>query len=130
MSILQMRQRRYTRTRLKEASIAPLIKLDYFASVWEHPRVEGELSQFEKLYPSKPGASKTLDRDKDGTPLEELVKKHATWKTKSGADAKRYTIIDRRGLLIDIEKYIKSLDLEDVHFKVKNRKSARVTRVR
>lgn len=105
---------------IKEASIAPLIKLDYFASFGNIPELSRILSQFEKLYPSKPTASKTLDRDKvDGTPMEGLVKKHATWKTKSGADAKRYTITDRRGLLVDIEKYIKSLGLEDVHFKIK-----------
>lgn len=100
---------------IKEASIEPLLKIDYFASFGNVSELSRILTLFEMIYPRK-----TIDRSKvDGTPIEGIVKKYSTWLTKSGAEAKRYTIINKTELLIECEEYIKNLGLEDISLKVK-----------
>lgn len=90
-----------------------LIKLDFFSEFGN----QRELLRVAELYfeTFKKGQAKKISKDKvDGTPLEPIVKKYATGVTKSGGEAKSYTILDVYSILEEAEDAIKELHLEDL----------------
>ena len=50
----------------------------------------------------------------DGTQIEDAVKKYAVGTTKSGGEAKNYTLLDVMAILREIETKIKSAGMEDL----------------
>lgn len=51
----------------------------------------------------------------DGTPLEPIVKKYAVGVTRSGGEAKSYTLLDVMSILRGAEDAVKSLHMEDLN---------------
>lgn len=97
-----------------------LIKIDYFSQFGNQRELFKIVELFEIF---KKGTAKKIRKDVvDGTWVGEIVKKYAVGTTKSGAEAKSYTIIAMDKLLHDIELYIKASHVEDlsVFIKAKN----------
>ena len=90
-----------------------LIKLDFFSEFGN----QRELLRINSLFADtfKNGSAKQLSRQTiDGSPLEGLVKKYAVGVTKSGGEAKNYTLFDVRAILVEAEDMIKAAGLPDL----------------
>lgn len=94
-----------------------LIKIDYFINFGNC----AELLRINEIFNFfKNGTAKSIKKDKiKSDVLQKIVSKHATDKNKDDSEAKSYTITDTRGLLIECEEYIKSLQLKDLDYKLK-----------
>lgn len=102
---------------IKAAKVEPLIKIDYFINFGNPVELKRILDIWDFF---KQGAAKSIKKEKvAGTPLESILAKYATDKNAKGVELKSYSITDMDGLLSECEQYIKSLNLEDVQFKVK-----------
>lgn len=89
-----------------------LIKLDFFSEFGN----QRELSYITDFYINlfKKGKAKQIQKEKvDGTPLEEIVKRHSNGKTKSGQESKSYMLQDIDAILVEAEKSILDLHMED-----------------
>lgn len=98
-----------------------LIKIDFFSEFGNQRELLRITEMFYELF--KQGDAKKLQKEKvDGTPLEPIVKKYAVGVTKSGGDAKSYTLLDIYSIMREAEDVIKGLHLEDlsVILKVRN----------
>ena len=90
-----------------------LIKIDYFSAFGN----QRELIRISDLFYDtfKKGAAKQISKEAvDGTPLEGPVSKYSVGVTKSGGVAKRYTLLDVKSVLYELEDYIKSINMEDL----------------
>lgn len=95
-----------------------LIKVDFFADFGN----QRELLRISELFSEwfkKGGASKISRAKVDGTPLEEVVKRYSVGVTKSGGEAKSYTLLDVPAIMRGAEQVIKSLGMEDLSDLVK-----------
>lgn len=107
-------------TSLDSRQLDILIKIDFFAQFGNQRELFKIVEMFELF---KKGSAKKIRKDAiDGTWLEKIVCKSANGKTKSGDDAKSYTITDMDEILHDIEFYIKGSHVNDlsVFMKAKN----------
>ena len=98
-----------------------LIKIDFFSEFGN----QRELMRIAELFYNtfNKGNAKKINKEKvDGTPLEPYVKKYSVGVTKSGGEAKSYTLLDVRSILCELEDYIKTLRMEDLSdmLKVRN----------
>ena len=98
-----------------------LIKIDFFSAFGN----QRELIRITELFYNvfNKGAAKKISKEKvDGTPLEPYVKKYSVGVTKSGGEAKSYTLLDVRSILYELEDYILSLHMDDLSdlLKVRN----------
>lgn len=102
---------------LNKAQLDILIKLDFFSEFGNSREL---LKIVEVATQFKFGESKTIKKDKiDSEELLEVVKKYATDKNAKGKELKGFTFIDLKGMLIEYEYKIKSLNLEDLSFRLK-----------
>lgn len=102
-----------------------LIKIDFFSDFGN----QRELLRITELFYEtfKKGQAKQIGKSKvAGTPLEEIVSKYAVGVTKSGADAKNFTLLDVKSILHEAEDVILSLDLDDLSDVIKVRNFADV----
>lgn len=103
-------------TSINSRQLDILIKLDFFSDFGNQRELLRINSLFVDLF--KKGCAKQLPKKKiDGSPLEELVKKYAVGVTKSGGEAKNYTLFDTHAILIGVEELVKAAgfpDLDDV----------------
>lgn len=93
-----------------------LIKIDFFSdfgNVVELSKITSVFAFF------KNGTAKKVQKDKLSGQMLEVVSKYATDKTKSGTEAKAYSITDMQGLLNECESIIKALNLPDLDLKCK-----------
>ena len=100
-------------TSLDARQLDILIKLDFFSEYGN----QRELLRIEEIYTSffKKGDAVKISKTKvDGTPLEEIVKKYAVGVTKSGGEAKNYTLLDVQSILYEVEKVIMSIGMDDL----------------
>lgn len=107
-------------TSLDSRQMDILIKIDYFVDFGNQRELFKIVEMFEMF---KKGSAKKIRKDViDGTWLEKIVSKSSNGKTKSGDDAKSYTIVDMEEILHDIEFYIKGSHVNDlsVFMKAKN----------
>lgn len=98
-----------------------LIKLDFFSDFGNQRELLRITDMFYGLF--KQGDAKKIAKEKvDGTPLEPIVKKYSVGVTKSGGEAKSYTLLDVTSILREAEDAIKAIGLEDldVLLKVRN----------
>lgn len=98
-----------------------LIKIDFFSEFGNQRELIRITDLFYNFF--NKGNSKKISKEKvDGTPLEPYVKKYSVGVTKSGGEAKSYTLLDVRSILYELEDYIKSLHMEDLSdlLKVRN----------
>lgn len=113
MKLLQALQE----TSLDARQLEILIGLDFFAAFGNAPTLSHIAQLFEFL---KKGAAKSISKEKvDGSPVGELVKKYSTGLTKTGKEAKSYTITDMEGLLGACESWAYSLAHPDTDYKSK-----------
>lgn len=98
-----------------------LTKIDFFSEFGNQRELFRITEMFSDTFAA--GDAKKISKDKiDGTPLEPIVKKYATGTTKSGGEAKSYTLLDVESILFEIEDAIKNAHMEDVPdlIKIKN----------
>lgn len=101
----------------KDATIEPLIKIDFFASYGNIPTL---LKINEAFNTTNRGEAKTTTIEKFCKNLpEELLQDVCNNINKKGVALKTYTIIDMPELLKKCENYIKSLELKDLNFNEK-----------
>ena len=112
------------KTSLNSRQLEILIRIDFFAEFGN----QRELLKIVELFTLfKRGEAKQIKKSEvDGTPLEDIVKRHAVGVTKSGGVAKSYTLIDVMAILKDLEVSVKSADMEDLGDIVKVRSFAEI----
>ena len=90
-----------------------LIKIDFFSDFGN----QRELLRIAELFYGifKRGDVKQIKKSSvDGTGLGAIVAKYATGTTKAGTDAKSYTLLDTRQIMIECEDLIRSVHMEDL----------------
>lgn len=100
-------------TSLDARQLDILIKLDFFSAYGN----QRELLRIEEIYTGffKKGDAVKIAKSKvDGTPLEEIVKKYSVGVTKSGGEAKSYTLLDVQSILYEMEDAVKSIGMSDL----------------
>lgn len=108
-------------TSLDARQLDILIKIDFFSEFGN----QRELFRITELFNSmfKSGEAKKINKEKvDGTPLEPIIKKYSVGVTKSGGEAKSYTLLDIESILYEVEDLVKASNLPDLNLilKVKN----------
>lgn len=110
---------------LNRSQLDILIKIDFFSDFGN----QRELLRITELFYEtfKKGQAKQISKSKvAGTPLEKIVSKHAVGVTKSGTDAKNFTLLDVKSILHEAEDVILSLNLDDLSDVIKVRNFADV----
>lgn len=108
------------RTSLDSRQLTTLIWIDFFsefANQRELLRIVDLFNLFKK------GHAKQIKKTEvDATFLESIIKRHAVGTTKSGGEAKSYTLLDIKSILREAELDIKTSGLEDLSdlLKIKN----------
>ncbi len=108
-------------TSINSRQIDILIKLDFFSDFGNQRELLRMVDLFANSF-KKGDAKKVKKSEVDGTPLEAIVKKYAVGVTKSGGEAKFYTLLDVDSILKESEAVIKSFGMEDLSdiLKVRN----------
>jgi DNA polymerase-3 subunit alpha len=106
-----------TKTSTNSRQLDILIKLDFFSDFGNSKEL---LNIVEVADVFKFGAAKTIKKDKiEGSYITSFIDKYATDKNTKGNELKNYTILDCRSLIVECEKYIKSLNIEDIDLRNK-----------
>ncbi len=108
-------------TSINSRQLDILIKVDFFSAYGN----QRELLRITELYTGlfNHGCAKQVPKAMvDGTPLESVVRRYAVGVTKSGGEAKKYTLLDVPAILRGTEDVIKTLHFSDLPdtVKVKN----------
>lgn len=107
-------------TTVNSRQIDILIKIDYFSDFGNQRELLRIYDIFEMF---KKGTAKQIKKETIiNSPLDTIVKKYSSDKTKSGAESKSYTLLDIRAIMRESEQMIKDThmpDLSDI-LKVKN----------
>lgn len=109
-----------TKTSADSRQIEVLIKIDYFSDFGNQSELLRICDIFEMF---KRGTSKQIKKTLiSGSPVEEIVKKYATDRTKSGSESKSYTLLDVQSIMRECEVMIKNAKLSDLSdvIKIKN----------
>lgn len=93
-----------------------LTRLDFF-SCYGNARELLKMTEFFVFL--KDGEAKSVSKEKLSGEMEALVSRHANGKTKSGAEAKSWTITDMDGLLDEYADIVKRIGVEDFNLKDK-----------
>lgn len=102
-----------------------LIKIDFFSEFGNQRELLYIKDLFYELF--KKGFAKKVSRNYiDGTTLEPIVKKYAVGVTKSGGEAKSYTLLDVRSMLQECEEAVKAIGMPDLEDAVKAKNFADV----
>lgn len=97
---------------IKSARIQPLINIDYFEPFGNIPELSRVVTLFDFF---KQGSAKMIKKEKvANSPLENIVREHATDLNAKGVELKSFTITNMNGLLSDCEEYVKNLHLQDI----------------
>ncbi len=100
-------------TSLDTRQLDILIKLDFFSAFGNQRELRRLTDLFYERF--KCGDAKKIQRSAvEGTPLEEIVERHAVGVTKSGGIAKSYTLLDVMEILRDCETAVKAAGLADL----------------
>lgn len=105
-------------TQINSRQLEVLIKIDYFSDFGN----QSELLRIYELFCGifKKGDVKQIRKDLvDGTQIGNIIKKYATGTTKSGGEAKSYTILDITSVMQECEDLIKSSNIPDLSDYVK-----------
>lgn len=100
-------------TSLDSRQLDLLIKIDFFKQFGN----QRELFRIVELFNLfKKGQAKQIKKAiVDGTPLEPIVKRYAVGVTRSGGEAKSYTLLDVMSILKGAEEAVKNLHLDDLN---------------
>lgn len=107
------------KTSINSRQLEILIQLDFFSDFGN----QRELLKINELFTTfKKGDAKQIKKSLvDGSPLESIVQKYAVGVTKSGGEAKSYTLLDVMSILKEAEEYIMRLRMDDISDIVKVR---------
>lgn len=109
-----------TGTSLNTRQLDILIKLDFFSDFGNQRELLRLTDLFYEVF--KKGQAKQLKRSiVDGSPIEQAVKKYAVGVTKAGGEAKSYTLLDVKSILIEVETAVKAVGMEDLSDLIKIR---------
>jgi hypothetical protein len=101
----------YNETRINSKQVDSLIKVGFFSDFGNQRELLRLAELFEQF---KRGEAKQVKREQvDGGPFEEAVRRHATWTTKGGEEAKNYTFTDLPAFLRECESVILGSGLEE-----------------
>ena len=90
-----------------------LIKLDFFADFGNQRELLRITEMFYGMF--KRGQVKQINKaDVDGTQIGEIVQRYSVGVTKSGGEAKRYTVLDVQSIMYEVEDKIKSVGMQDL----------------
>ena len=107
----------HTETTLDSRQLEILIKIDFFSEFGNQRELFAICDIFDFF---KQGDAKKIRKDRiDGTQFEEIVRRHATDKTKKGEEAKDYTLLDQMAILRECEKRVLSIGMEDLSIIIK-----------
>lgn len=94
-----------------------LIQLDFFEQYGNAKELATISGHFD-FY--KSGAMKTIKKEKiPHHAIEEMIARHATDKNAKGQPLKSYTITDMDGLLVEVEAYVRGLQIQDYDIQTK-----------
>lgn len=108
-------------TSLDARKLDILIKIDFFSEFGNQRELFRIVEMFDEMF--KKGEAKKIAKSKvDGSVLEPIIKKYSVGVTKSGGEAKSYTLLDVRSILYEVEDAIKAANLPELSLilKVKN----------
>lgn len=101
------------KTSLNTRQLDILIKIDFFSEFGNQRELLRITEMFYELF--NKGQAKKIKKEKiDGTPLEPIVQKYAVGVTKSGGEAKSYTLLDVMSIMQETEDAIKALNMNDL----------------
>lgn len=104
-------------TTLDARQLEILIKTEFFSDFGNQRELKRIVRMFDTF---KSGDAKKINKTKiDGTEWEPIVKKYATGVTKTGGEAKFYTLFDTMAILREAEDAVKSLGLADLSMTMK-----------
>lgn len=104
-------------TSLDSRQLELLIKIDFF-NEFGNQRELFKIVDLFNLF--KKGQAKQIKKSVvDGTPLEDVVKRYAVGVTRSGGEAKSYTLLDVMSILRGAEEAVRTLHLEDLSDTIK-----------
>ena len=111
----------YENTSIDSRQLDILIKIDFFSDFGN----QRELLRINDLFSEtfKKGEAKQIKKEiVDGTPLASIVQKYSVGVTKSGNEAKSYTLLDIHSILRESEAVIKAAQMPDLSdiIKVRN----------
>lgn len=108
-------------TSINSRQLDILIKLDFFSDFGNQRELLRMVDLFLNTF-KKGDAKKIRKSEVDGTPLEDIVKRYAVGVTKSGGEAKSYTLLDVAAILKESEAVVKSFHMDDLSdiLKVRN----------
>lgn len=99
-----------------------LIKIDYFSEFGNQSELYRICDIFEMF---KRGAAKQIKKEFiSGSPVEEIVKKYASGKTRNGSESKNYILLDVGSIMCECEAMIKNAGLNDLSDVIKVRNFA------
>ena len=107
-------------TSLDSRQLELLIKIDFFKEFGNQRELFKIVDLFNLF---KKGQAKQIKKSVvDGTPLEDIVKRYAVGVTRSGGEAKSYTLLDVMSILRGAEEAVRALHLDDLSdiIKVRN----------
>ena len=107
-------------TSLDSRQLDLLIKIDFFKEFGNQRELFKMVDLFNLF---KKGQAKQIKKSVvDGTPLENIVKKYAVGVTRSGGEAKSYTLLDVISILHGAEDTVRALHMDDLSdiIKVRN----------
>ena len=106
-------------TTLNSRQINILTKIDFFSEFGNQCELFRLYDLFEFF---KKGEAKQIKRSTvDESPFADVIRRHSTSKTKSGAESKSYTVLDMDALLHDVEDMLRSFHLADLSDLIKVR---------
>lgn len=113
------------KTSLNTRQLDILIKLDFFSDFGNQRELLRIVEMFYDTF--KKGQAKQISKSRvEGSPLESIVSKYAVGTTKTGLNAKKYTILDIWSIMRECESAIMNLHLSDLSDLVKVRNFAEV----
>ena len=90
-----------------------LIKIDFFSEFGNQRELLRITEMFYGMF--KRGQVKQINKaDVDGTQIGEIVQRYSVGITKSGGEAKRYTVLDVQSIMYEVEDKIKSVGMQDL----------------
>lgn len=110
----------FSETPIDTRQLEILIHIDYFSMFGNQRELLRIVEMFEKF---KRGSAKQIKRESvDGTEIDSIIRRHSTWKTKNGDEAKSYTLINIPRIIHECEQQILQSEIPDLDdaTKVKN----------
>lgn len=102
----------FSKTPIDTRQLEILIHIDYFSQFGNQRELLRIFEMFERF---KRGSAKQIKRDcVDGTEIEPAVRRYSTWHTKSGDEAKSYTLVDVSAIVRECETLIIQSNMPDL----------------